>query len=184
MQLIRSPLRPEVGSGPTRCAAEGARAQAGDNPWNLFRPALVAPPVAADIATLHELWTVDAVRFVCERPSDLDDYPELSLRVRGALGRRLAERPWPSGPRPPFGVGAYDVLFEPVARLPGGDELPKPMVVRAGIDDGHPMAGHVGRLELSGDLAPLVPYLMLTEAVNTGSHASLGLGWFDLAMFP
>jgi hypothetical protein len=50
-----------------------------------------------------------------------------------------------------------------------------------------PMAGWLGRLELRprsrrGSLAPLAPWLTLAATCNVGSHASLGLGWFDLTM--
>ena len=45
-----------------------------------------------------------------------------------------------------------------------------------------PATGWLGTLGLSGNLAPLAPYLALAETMNTGGQASLGLGWFDLAI--
>jgi hypothetical protein len=44
-----------------------------------------------------------------------------------------------------------------------------------------PMAGWVGPLRLAGRLDPLTPYLALAATCNAGSHAALGLGWYDLA---
>ncbi len=51
-------------------------------------------------------------------------------------------------------------------------------------DAGIPMEGGLGVLRLHGPLGPLLPYLAVAAAINTGSHASLGLGWFDLSLYP
>jgi CRISPR-associated endoribonuclease Cas6 len=97
-----------------------------------LRRDLAQPPVAADLATTAALWSVDTARFVCRRPPLMEDYPELSIRVRGAFGRALHALPmrptWRGGPRP----RAYDVLFAPLGTV-GGDELPKPAIIRAAI---------------------------------------------------
>jgi hypothetical protein len=47
-----------------------------------------------------------------------------------------------------------------------------------------PMIGYLGRLVLRGPLDPFVPFLQIAAVANAGSHASLGLGRFDLALFP
>ncbi|WP_256371433.1 CRISPR system precrRNA processing endoribonuclease RAMP protein Cas6 [Stappia sp. ES.058] len=47
-----------------------------------------------------------------------------------------------------------------------------------------PMKGYLGTLRLTGDLRPLLPYLSIAAETNTGSHASMGLGWFDLVVYP
>lgn len=47
-----------------------------------------------------------------------------------------------------------------------------------------PMHGHLGAVRVEGDLSHLAPFLLLAETCNTGSHASLGFGWFDLALYP
>jgi CRISPR/Cas system endoribonuclease Cas6 (RAMP superfamily) len=44
------------------------------------------------------------------------------------------------------------------------------------------MAGLIGPLRLEGPLSRLAPWLSLASTCNIGSHASLGLGWFELEM--
>ena len=44
-----------------------------------------------------------------------------------------------------------------------------------------PMAGWVGPLRLAGRLDALIPFLAIAATCNAGSHAALGLGWYDLA---
>lgn len=45
-----------------------------------------------------------------------------------------------------------------------------------------PMRGMIGRLIVRGAMAHVLPALWLAESCNTGSHAALGLGWFDLVL--
>ncbi len=92
---------------------------------------LAAPRQKVDLLLLAELWTIDHLRFVCDWPQGMEDYPELALRVRGAFGRRLAEQH--EGPRRRSGARlprAYDVLFSSVATRSAGLELPKPVGLR------------------------------------------------------
>ena len=273
------------------------------------------------------LWRMDRLVFECAIPADLADYPEFPLRLRGAFGRALdalqPETDWRGRPRP----RAYDGLFRPLACLPNGDEVPRPLVFRAerkgdrlvlevrlfgvatfwrkeaakamsnaltgGIslapgrgfrrplevldtswlhqteieyrenagsaalmfrspvavrqkaevvdaaasilrsiprrvqalapwqslrispdaplsealqaveinerdltvhhwsrnsvrqgDTAIPMKGYLGTLRLQTALRPLLPYLAIAAMTNTGSHASMGLGWFDLVVYP
>jgi hypothetical protein len=288
---------------------------------------LASPPFSCEVDELAALWSVRSVRFVCARPALMQDYPELSMRLRGAWGHKLAEmgpveRRGFSMPRP------YEVLFAPLGKWASGLEVPKPAVIRGWIDgealiaevhlfgwgdvyldqaaaalaaaleegvslgsgvrqrvpvevvdageracglvevpgqagsavlsfrtpvvvrnvgrlrqnptavlkslllrvsgmarwqgydlqadwralheriealtidvldlddtawERHsirrgdsaiPMHGLLGKLRLSGNLIPLLPFLAIAETCNTGSHAALGLGWFDLAVYP
>jgi hypothetical protein len=287
---------------------------------------LADPPMTVDVAEAAELWSVEHYRFAAARPPGLQDYPELSLRLRGAFGRALAGVPPRRTATGRIRPHAFDVLFRPLARGHDGDEAPRPAIVRgevggdsltvhllvfgqaaawaeqgaaamarameAGIalasgtrmrvsappdaierrsigriavpaaptcaslrvrspvtariggrlngdprailrgcvrrvlamarwqglriahdppalarcierlalderelaafrfarhsirqgDTPIPMAGWLGTLGLDGPLAPLSPWLALAETCNTGSHAGLGMGWFDLAM--
>lgn len=299
---------------------------AGRNDLLALADDLRAPPFPMAVETLAERWEIHVVRAVAPCPEGLEDYPEISIRLRGAMGRALHDLP------PRFSVTgrerphAYDVLFSPLVRDAGGDEVPRPLLARAWIADGllhaevrlfgdamawaddagpallmalrgglalsgrsrrrvaaepddvyeartwhvavpdridyasltfrspvttrlggrlsgdprsilrgvlrrveamarwqgaallpptdaacraletvavdaralhfyratrHsrrqgdraiPMAGHLGRLVLTGQLAPLVPYLAIAETCNIGSHAGLGFGWYDLAL--
>jgi len=47
-----------------------------------------------------------------------------------------------------------------------------------------PMHGYLGRLGISGAFGALATLLVLAETCNLGSHAGLGTGWFDLALYP
>lgn len=281
---------------------------------------LANPPLQLSVEELAEIWTYDQIRAVCPLPRGLEDYPELSLRVRGAFGRALHELPARMTTSGRVRARAWDVLFAPVAMMTPGLEVPRPAIVRADVKQGQllidvhvfgdamawsedaalailmalrggialssvggirvaiephdvilsrrtgvpfpvapkwaamrlrtptavrhggrsiddpmaiarscfrrvcamarwqgvliepnlsaldgvdadgrdlqvfswsrhsrrqrdrkiPMAGHLGRLVLTGALAPFSPWLALAATCNTGSHAGLGLGWFDL----
>lgn len=94
---------------------------------------LQSPPAKTTVAGLAAAWLIEHVRATCRRPKDFFDYPELSVRVRGAFGRALAALParviggW-SLPSP------FSVLFASAGRWRAGLEIPKPLVVRSWID--------------------------------------------------
>ena len=288
---------------------------------------LRSPPFSCSVDEMATMWSVRSVRFVCARPEMMQDYPELSMRLRGAWGHKLAEL----GPVERRGFSMpppYEVLFAPLGKWASGLEVPKPAVIRgwidgdlliaemhlfgwaevyldhaadalaaalaAGIslgsgvrqraplrivdagekarglvevpgrassvvlvfrtpvvvrnagllrqnptailkslllrvsgmarwqgftldadwrelhariegltfdarhlndttwerhsirrgDSAIPMHGLLGKLGVSGNLMPLLTFLALAETCNTGSHAALGLGWYDLAVYP
>jgi hypothetical protein len=93
---------------------------------------LKEPPFTTGLMELAETWTYESFRFICARPADLEEYPELSERVRGAFGAALHRQ---AEPRTATGRGRahpYDVLF---AQLPGiGEEIGKPIIIRAAIE--------------------------------------------------
>lgn len=90
--------------------------------------------VPVDIAGLARMWRWDEVLIRCERPVELEETPDLALRVRGALGRHLRDmalaprRPDPWG-RPP----AWRTLFELEPPRGDGLELARPFVVRVDV---------------------------------------------------
>lgn len=93
--------------------------------------ALAKPVLAMSITTLDDLFDIDSVCVTAGRPTDFQDYPELAIRIRGALGRVLhalgppafARRHSVARPR------AWDVLFEPR----GPARTAKPMTVDADV---------------------------------------------------
>lgn len=89
---------------------------------------LAHPPHRAELAALCETWTYEVFRFSAPCPPGLEDYPELSLRLRGAFGAALARQP-PSPGQP----HAYHVLFAPITALDAG-EIPRPFVLRGWIE--------------------------------------------------
>ena len=46
-----------------------------------------------------------------------------------------------------------------------------------------PVTGTVGRLALKGNLADLMPYLVIGSVAHVGSHAALGMGRYELAVY-
>ncbi len=93
---------------------------------------LQAPPLAVGLMELAELWTYETFRFLCARPADLEDYPELSERVRGAFGAALHRQAEPRTATGRARAHPYDVLF---AELPGAiADLAKPVVIRASLE--------------------------------------------------
>lgn len=289
---------------------------------------LVNPPVTASIDALRRMWEYEAIRFVCRRPPEMQDYPELPVRLRGAFGRALYAMPPRFDRRGQPLLPAREVLFDSIVPAASGVDVGKPFVIRALVDHQHiivelrlfgmaakwldeavvamvaaleggialrpeqslwvplvvedvltasgrltgppvratlanltfrsPVSvrradrrvtdprsllasvvqrveamapwqsiklahdaasaratvdglrfddsdltayrwqrnsiragnqpigvmGLLGRLAVAGKLAPLIDYLRIAETCNTGSHAGLGLGWFDLALYP
>ena len=62
---------------------------------------------------LLDIWTHEEVRVIARRPHDLEDIPDLALRIRGAFGNALARRGAPISHRfDPFGrPPPYPALF-------------------------------------------------------------------------
>lgn len=126
---------------------------------------LAEPPSVCDLGTLAEVWQMERLVFVCERPPLMEDFPELSIRVRGAFGRALHGQPsrlWRSGrPRP----RAFDVLFTPIVSV-GGEEIPKPALVRAWVERDRLIA----ELRIFGEAVAWVPeaFTALVEALESG----------------
>jgi hypothetical protein len=97
---------------------------------------LAKPPMLATINDLCRLWSHDHHRIICERPEGLEDYPELSVRLRGAFGRALHGLP---ARRTTTGKGIahpFDVLFSPLAHRRDGEEIPRPVIIRGGVAGG------------------------------------------------
>ena len=74
---------------------------------------LSAPHQSGGLPLLLETWHHDETEIVCRWPNDLEDLPDLAVRIRGAFGRVLAELPPPIVHRyDPFGRPApFAVLF-------------------------------------------------------------------------
>ena len=93
------------------------------------------PPLAVGLRELAELWTFESFRFICPRPADMEDYPELAERVRGAFGAALHRQAEPRTLTGRARAHPYDVLF---SQLPHDiDEMAKPIVIRAWLEGRH-----------------------------------------------
>jgi len=91
----------------------------------LARLATPVSVVAVDEAAA--LWREATITLTCARPRDLDTGPSLPARLRGAMGRRLAEAPARADGLP----RAFDVLYgggEAAGPLP---EWPRPFLLAA-----------------------------------------------------
>jgi hypothetical protein len=83
----------------------------------------------ADPDQLLALWSHEELRIVTRRPADLDNHPDLPLRLRGAMGRKLFQMP----PSTRLGVtrNAFDELF---GENPAHDT--RPMTIDADVAAG------------------------------------------------
>jgi hypothetical protein len=101
-----------------------------------LRRALADPPLTLTPPALAALFEVNRLRVVARRPADLQDYPELPVRVRGAVGRVLAALGPPIVNRhDPFArPRAWDVLFEPMSAPASRAPIAKPLVVHARVE--------------------------------------------------
>ena len=95
-----------------------------------LRRELASPPVPVDAATLAQVFRHDTVTVVAIRPPSFADFPDLVLRVRGALGNALYSLGPPVRWRKSAEAlpRAWDILQVDV--LPG---LPKPMVLQTDV---------------------------------------------------
>jgi hypothetical protein len=96
---------------------------------------LADPPLRFGPAELAALFDMELVTVVGARPKGLQDFPELAVRVRGALGRVLHGFGPPILDRrdPAARPRAWDVLFEPMEAPGGRGAIAKPLVVRADV---------------------------------------------------
>jgi hypothetical protein len=92
------------------------------------------PMHSVDLAGLLDLWQHDDVVVRCVRPSDLEDCPDLPLRMRGALGNAL-EALCAEDVRPdPFDrPSAHQLMFKWKPPRSGLIEVATPYVVRAEV---------------------------------------------------
>jgi hypothetical protein len=95
---------------------------------------LSEPTHSVDLAGLLDLWQHDDVVVRCVRPSDLEDCPDLPLRMRGALGNAL-EALCAEDVRPdPFDrPSAHQLMFKWKPPRSGLIEVTTPYVVRAEV---------------------------------------------------
>jgi CRISPR-associated endoribonuclease Cas6 len=95
---------------------------------------LSAPYLSGGLDLLLETWRHDETEIVCRLPHDLEDHPDLAVRIRGAFGRMLAELPPPIVHRyDPFGRPApFAVLFGDYIDA-RGTMIPKPFVIDADV---------------------------------------------------
>ena len=103
------------------------------DPVDALRQSLCQPPLQADVETLAGLWLVERISWSAPCPAGLEDHPDLSYRVRGALARALytmTARRTRSGA---LLASPRSVLLEPLGHVDQAHEMPKPLVVRAWI---------------------------------------------------
>ena len=100
-----------------------------------LRDQLANPPITVSIDQALDLWDMTIIRFICERPKNLDDFPEFSVRLRGAFGIGIKNMPPITNRRGLYKPPASAVLFSPMGKLPNGDDIPKPLIIRGWVED-------------------------------------------------
>lgn len=93
------------------------------------------PTTSVTPQQLADLFDMDILDLTAKLPSGIQDMPDLPVRIRGALGRALADLPPPLTWRlDPFARSrAFDILYQSLGTLEGRTAIPKPLAVHADI---------------------------------------------------
>ena len=136
--------------------------------------ALRRPRRRTPLSGILKCWRHDEVVVVCDRTKNLEDCPDLSLRIRGALGRRLRERHLQDPPG--SGPSAWDVLWLYSPPRGWDVEIARPYVVQASII-GDILVAVVRLFGCSRQFAPEV-LSALVEALTSGIRLKTPRGIF------
>ena len=127
------------------------------------------------LAELLDLWQHDDVVVICQRPSDLEDCPDLPLRIRGALGNALEEMCAQNVRPDPFDrPSAHHLMFKWNPPKRGAVEVARPYVIRAEVR-GDIVEVRVRLFGLAGFYTPMVMRALITAldgGVSVRNHGS------------
>lgn len=90
--------------------------------------------MAVDLDDLAAMWEMSVIRLTCSRPPGLEDYPEFSVRLRGAFGQAIKRQQPKSNWRGMVTPVPREVLFRAVGLDKFGDERQKPIVIRGWVE--------------------------------------------------
>jgi hypothetical protein len=123
-----------------------------------LKAALKRPPARIAAQELAALFRVETVTATARRPAGFADYPDLPIRVRGAVGGMLHALAAPVSPRPGRGEWprAWDVLMEPM-----GYDVARPMTVQTDVR-ANQIAAHVRLVGHAGFWRPCVETALIT----------------------
>lgn len=93
-----------------------------------FFSCLKSPVIQANVDDVMDMTSVTTLRLIVERPFDLSDYPDLPIRLRGALGRALHENKGSVSANKRILVrpSAFDCLFGQHGEYISGFPFPSP----------------------------------------------------------
>lgn len=93
------------------------------------------PDKVISLENLAQTMESDVVEIEGVLPPGLEDFPDLPVRLRGALGRALSHLPAPISHRfDPFGrPTAFEMLFMAIGQISNREEIPKPLVIHSEI---------------------------------------------------
>lgn len=119
-------------------ATTGARNTSASDTTARFRQSLAHdlahPPLKLSGVELCGVWDSEVIRVAAEAPELLENFPDLPIRIRGALGWALEAVANETPPRRRRHLSAYELLFKPIAERAPGLEIPKPLTLRAWVD--------------------------------------------------
>jgi hypothetical protein len=92
----------------------------------LAKPIMTLPACEA-----MNLWQISHAQITATLPASLEDFPDLPVRLRGALGHALAALPQRTDHRGRLRPNAFKWCFEPQGKLSSGDEIAKPLVIKS-----------------------------------------------------
>jgi hypothetical protein len=136
---------------------------------------LAAPAHRVDLHGLLDLWQHDDVVVLCQRPSDLEDCPDLPLRIRGALGNALeALCAIDTKPDPFDRPSAHYLMIKWKPPKRGPLEVARPYVIRAEVR-GNVVEVRVRLFGFAGFHAPIVMRALLAaleDGVSLRNHGT------------
>ncbi|MFA7413302.1 MAG: CRISPR system precrRNA processing endoribonuclease RAMP protein Cas6 [Rhizobium sp.] len=91
-------------------------------------------PIKADIDDLAAMWEMTTIRITCTRPHGLEEYPEFSVRLRGAFGQAIKNQPAKTNWRGLASPLPHEVLFRGIGIDTNGNERQKPIVIRGWVE--------------------------------------------------
>lgn len=102
---------------------------------NPFFSFLQQPAMAVNAKALCDYFAFSTLHFTCKMPLHLSEIPDLNLRLRGALGRALADYgPLTKGRADAFQRPLpFDVFYSEIGDYRAGHPIPKPIAIRGDV---------------------------------------------------
>ena len=94
---------------------------------------LFSPDILLPVEEAIQLLDYSTVNFICKRPANMQEFPDLATRLRGALGRSLyvQSQDWYAHHDAFNRLSPYDFLFGDHGNFEPHASLPKPYAIKS-----------------------------------------------------